>query len=170
MRKIILFFVTLALALATEHTVNNAKSTIDFQITKMLFIDVEGTFEHFEGSIIVSHDKLISVNGIIATNSIKTDSDDRDNSLKDEGFFNTTEHASILFRSTKIEDTKLHAEVTIKGVTQSLVFKIVSFSTNPTGTRLELSSDVNRQDFGLAGMMSFAINDIAHVTTMLVAE
>jgi polyisoprenoid-binding protein YceI len=167
MKKIVLLLTTALFTFASPQSVDSDTSSVNFEVTKMFFIDVQGSFEKFSGTIEVEHGNLIAVNGVIQATSVHTENEERDTNLNTEGFFNTNKYPSIIFASTKIEGTTLYADVTVKGITQNLAFKINHFSSDIAGSQLQLSSDVDRQDFGVNGTMGFAITDIAHVTATL---
>lgn len=85
--------------------------------------------------------------------SIKTGIEMRDRHLKKSEYFDVTKFPKITLRTTKIElvandDYKITCDITIKGITQSLV---IFSKINYSGSWLTVNSvfDLNRLNFGV---------------------
>jgi polyisoprenoid-binding protein YceI len=104
---------------------------------------------------VVEDGKLKSANATIAVESIDTDNEKRDGHLKSEDFFHASEYPEITFSSTKVMGSKLHGNLTIRGVTRPVVLDLelkgpVKHPFNgKTVYGLNLSGTIDRTDFGL---------------------
>ncbi|MDQ6634830.1 MAG: YceI family protein [Gemmatimonadota bacterium] len=133
-------------------------SGVSFQIRHFVS-RVRGKFKDFKGTI--SADPESWQNGTIdveiATSSISTDNDRRDNHLKSNEFFAADSFPTITFKSTRIErtgdDAKIHGNLTIRGVTKPVVLdgKFSGLMKSAQGDRVgfEATTTVNRLDYGV---------------------
>ena len=118
------------------------------------FTDVKGTLQYNEADPTQS-----SVEVAIATASVDTRADQRDNHLRSADFFDSEHFPNITFRSTRVERTspdtgRLTGDLTIRGVTHpvSLDVKREGRGKDPWGgERLGYSATtiVDREEFGL---------------------
>jgi polyisoprenoid-binding protein YceI len=67
--------------------VDKEYSSIKFEASKMLFVDVNGEFTNFSGTINVENNKLTNINGLVSIGSINTNDDERDDYLKADDYF-----------------------------------------------------------------------------------
>lgn len=170
MNKIILILLFTLSLFATEYTVDKQQSSIKFKATKFLFVEINGTFSEFEGSIILSKDsKITQIKGDIKANSINTNEEKRDTTLKGNDFFNIKQFPSIKFSSHKIVNDKVFAIVTIKGIKKELVFKITNIEQTDTSLKFSLSSIIDRQKFMLNNTMSSVVSDNIDVKSNIIA-
>jgi polyisoprenoid-binding protein YceI len=127
------------------------------------FTKVTGRFDDFSGVVSWdAHDPTrSSVELTIQIASVNTGNDKRDGHLKSPDFFDAENHPTLTFRSRKIEKTdrehhfKVHGDLTIRGVTQSVVvdLEVLGFAEMPgMGTRggFLASTTIDRQDYGVS--------------------
>lgn len=124
-----------------------------------LISKVRGTFEEFEGEIVIADDLAESTaNATIHLNSINTGTAQRDNHLRSSDFFEVDENPVMTFKTTAVrpdgDDYVVTGDLTIKGVTRSVEVAVEFLGVGPDpwgGTRVgfEAKAKINRKDFGL---------------------
>jgi polyisoprenoid-binding protein YceI len=127
-------------------------SEIGFKVKHLMISSVRGNFGVFNGEISEDGDLTFSID----TNSINTNSVDRDNHLKGGDFFDVENHPRITFtaKNVDVKSNNVTGELTIKGVTKEVTMnsEYNGVSVDPWGNTkhgLEVSGKVNRSDFGL---------------------
>jgi polyisoprenoid-binding protein YceI len=142
-----------------------AHTRVGFMAKHMMVSKVRGTFNEFEGTITVAENPLEStVTATIATASVHTRQEMRDNHLRSGDFFEAEKYPTIDFRSTGIKshagaEFVLDGELTIKGVTKpvELVVEFEGATTSPYGQSLfgfSASTEIDREDWGLTYNMA----------------
>ncbi|EGQ26291.1 YceI like family protein [Sporosarcina newyorkensis 2681] len=145
----------------TNWIVDNSHSHIGFSVKHMMVSKVKGTFEDYTATVEAEDMTDLStanISFVIQTASINTKSEDRDNHLRGEDFFDAEQYPTITFQSKNIEkdgdDYKITGDLTIKDVTKHVTFD-VSFNgkgKNPWGVDVygfEGEMKLNREEFGL---------------------
>lgn len=166
----IFFILILSLsAVADTFIVQSNNSKINFSVDKFLFIGVDGEFTKFKGKITVDNNIVTAINGIVDVNSLNTDNQRRDKDLKEEGYFNAPQHQYINFKAVAIDDKKLEATITIKGITKKVMFNIDEMKSTATKLTIKISSVVNREEFMLNGSLSSVIDNDVKVSATLQA-
>ena len=85
-------------------TVDAAHSKVGFSVKHMGISTVRGEFTKFEGSLEIGEDlSNTKIRGIVKTNSVDTNEDQRDEHLRSPDFFEAERHPSLSFESTRIE-------------------------------------------------------------------
>jgi polyisoprenoid-binding protein YceI len=165
MKRLSILFIALALLIplnapAQMYNVDPARTTIQFKVKNMGFMNVKGTFEKFKGTVDVDGADITKskVDVSIETASINTGIDKRDNHLRSPDFFDAIKYPAMTFVSTKIEAgtdkdmLKVTGNLTIKGVTKPVVLSV----EGPKNLQGDLkrgasaTTSVNRQDFGVS--------------------
>ncbi|SFJ28171.1 YceI family protein [Myroides guanonis] len=136
-------------------------SNIGFSIKHMMFTNVKGSFEKYDGSLKMNESDFenaqIEFSAEIA--SISTNNTDRDAHLRSADFFDAEQFPTLKFKSTSIvkkgdHDYDLTGDLTIHGVTKPVLLK-AEFSglmKDPFGNTkigLNINGKVNRKDWGL---------------------
>ncbi len=154
-----------------ELTVDTKASSIDFKAKEMLFITVDGNFSDFSGVISVEGDTITAINGVVSVISLDTDNARRDDHLLSSDFFNEVVYKSIVFKSTKITDDSVVADITIKNITKPVTFKMKSLEVSEQGVKIKLAAVVDRTEFDIDNnFMSSIVFDNIDVTSTLVAK
>lgn len=136
-------------------------SSVNFSVKHMVISQTKGSFANYTLKVeSTGHDFLdAKIELEIEVNSLSTNMPDRDNHLRSADFFDAAKYPVIKFISksmTKINDEEyqLIGDITIKGITKSIEFKvnyggqvIDPWGNNRAGFTLEGSID--RFDFGL---------------------
>jgi polyisoprenoid-binding protein YceI len=138
---------------------DTAHSEVSFTVRHLMVSKVRGTFNTFEGEIVVAENPLDSaVNATVDMSSIDTREEARDNHLRSSDFFSVEQHPQMVFRSTSLrpagEDFVLLGDLTIKNVTKpvELTLEFNGVSPDPWGgTRAGFTAktDISRKDFGV---------------------
>ena len=164
-----------ASAAVETYVIDPVHSSVGFSV-RHFFTKVPGTFTKFTGTITVDRDNLekSSVVAEIDVGSVSTANEKRDGHLKSPDFFDVAKFTSITFTSTSWKKTgdstfDVTGDLTIHGVTKSVVLKVTSLGFGPgmMGAQLsgwDASVTINRSDFGVNGpaMLGTALgNDVA---------
>lgn len=168
MKMILSFLLTVATSFCclsqTLYTPTDAGSKVHFTI-KNFAIKTGGDLQGLKGSIHFdpakpgSSDFTVSVE----TNTIDTDSEMRDEHLKESEYFDVAKYPTINFKSTKVTPSTaagryyLFGDLTIKGITKPVQF---GFSATPKddGYLFEGEFEINRLDFKV-GEKSISLQD-----------
>ena len=149
-------------ASATEWEVDRAHSAVNFSINHF-FTPVDGSFDDYHADIQFDPENLEAshIQVVIPVESVNTRNDRRDNHLKSEDFFNSSEWQNITFSSTSIEQTGnnefvARGELTIRDVTHSfdLPFELLGVMDHPMQENTKVagitaSAELNRTDYGV---------------------
>ena len=144
----------------TKWAIDPTHSEIGFKVKHMMFTNVSGKFDQYDGSIETEENDFTTakVSFAASIDSIDTRNTDRDNHLKSADFFDAEQFPTLNFKSTNIQgngsEYEITGDLTIKGITK-LVTLNAEFSglmTDPWGNTkvgLNLDGKINRKDFGL---------------------
>jgi len=143
-----------------SYQIDPAHSSIEVVARHLMATKVRGAFGAFTGEITIGDsaaDSSVSVE--IDTNSINTNSEDRDGHLRSPDFLDVENHPTAAFASTTVADKGdgayvLNGDLTLAGVTKPVAidFAFEGQATDPWGNSRALFSgktEVNREDFGL---------------------
>lgn len=140
-------------------TVDAGHSTIGFVVRHLVVAKVRGQFTDFAGTITVGDDPLTSkVEATVQAVSIATRDEGRDGHLRGGDFFDVENHPTWTLVSTGIDAAGrgyvLHADLTIKGVTQQVDFDLEFDGVavdpwNNTKAGFTAEAEISRKDFGL---------------------
>lgn len=136
--------------------VDASHSEIGFSARHLMVSKVRGTFKDFDAVVTVAQPfELSTVEATVQLASIDTNSADRDVHLKSPDFFDVENNPSMTFTSTKVTDSTLEGQLTIKGITRPVSFDLDfgGVSADPWGgTRagFEATTEINRKDFDLS--------------------
>jgi polyisoprenoid-binding protein YceI len=135
--------------------VDNSHSEVQFKIKHMVISTVSGYFLDFTAKAESEDDTFQGANFEFEANidSINTKNPQRDEHLKSDDFFKSSEFPTMKFVG-KLDGDKLNGDLTIKGVTKSVSLDadFGGVITDPYGNQrsgFELTGEINRKDFGL---------------------
>ncbi len=169
---------------ATEtYNIDPVHSSVGFSI-RHVFSKVPGTFSKFSGTITLDRTNLeaSTVEASIDINSVNTASEKRDADIKKPEFFDVAKTPTITFKSTSWkktgEDTyDVTGDLTIKGVTKSVVLQVKQLGFGPglMGAYVsgwDVTTTLNRHDFGVdgPGWLGKAIGEEVAVTISIEAD
>ena len=161
-----------ARAAVETYTIDPVHSSVGFSI-RHVFSKVPGSFSKFSGTIVVdqANAAVNTVDATIEIGSVNTASEKRDGHLQSPDFFDAAKFPAITFKSkswakTGADTYDVTGDLTIKGVTKSVVLKVKSLGFGPgmMGTPVsgwEATATINRRDFGVDGpaMLGHAVGD-----------
>ncbi|MBZ4219158.1 MAG: YceI family protein [Chlorobium sp.] len=151
-----------SLATATQWNIDPDHSNVGFSVSHLMVSHVKGNFNKYSGVVDIN-DKDITkskVDVTIDASSINTNVQKRDEHLKSADFFDVAKYPTLTFVSKKWTSStngalKVAGDLTIHGVTKSVVLNVAPFSKESRdpwgGTRrgTSASTTINRKDFGL---------------------
>lgn len=153
---------TVVMPQVTTWGVDPAHSVAEFKVRHMMISNVKGHFSGITGSLKLNEADVTKsgVEASIEAASLNTREPQRDAHLKSADFLEVERFPALSFRSTRVErnedgDLKVTGDLTIRGVTRSVVFAVENLSEpskDPWGNvRIGLSATtkINRKDFGL---------------------
>jgi polyisoprenoid-binding protein YceI len=167
MKRLISFFIVAVLMaplnlFASTWIIDSDHTTAQFKVKHLMISNVKGVFEKVSGTLTLD-DKDISrskVDVVINIASVNTNIKKRDDHLRSADFFDAATFPTMIFTSSKVEQTgigklKVSGNLTIKGVTKPVVLDVDGLTSeikDPWGnTRRGASAttSVNRKDFGV---------------------
>ena len=180
---LLLGIATAASAAVETYAIDPVHSSVGFSV-RHFFTKVPGSFTQFSGMITVDRDNLenSSVAVTIDVGSVSTANEKRDNHLKSPDFFDAAKFGTITFKSTAWKKTgessyDVTGDLTIHGVTKSVVLKVNSLGFGPgmMGAQLsgwDASVTLNRNDFGVNGpaMLGTALGSDVAVSITVEAD
>ena len=142
--------------------IDPAHSRAEFKVKHMMISNVKGSFTGLSGTLKLDETDYTrsTVEATIDVSTISTGDPQRDGHLKSADFFDAETFPTITFKSSNIDSTggpdyEATGDLTIRGVTKAVIFKVEDVSTpakDPWGKQrigLSASTKINRKDFGL---------------------
>lgn len=161
-----------AYAQAQPHTIDKAHSQINF-VAEARFISAHGNFGKWEAEVVLDPAKIeaSSVKITIDAASINTQSDGRDNHLRNKDFFDVQQFPKITFVSKKIvkvDDRKFNVvgDMTIRNVTKEVTIPLTKILYEGGRGRFKGTFELNRTDFGMT--YNSALNKIEDIVQVSV--
>lgn len=134
-------------------------SKVGFEVPHLVISTVEGSFQNFEGSLVIDKDfSKSNLDAVVKIDSINTGVEKRDTHLKSADFFDSAKYPQMTFKSTgikgKADAFKLSGDLTIRGIKKKVTFdaKYLGAVTDGYGNRkaaFQATTKIKRQDFGL---------------------
>ena len=161
-----------ASAAVETYVIDSVHSSVGFSIRHFVS-KVPGSFTKFSGAIVVDRDNLehSSVEATIDVGSVSTANEKRDAHLKTPDFFDAAKFGSMNFKSKAWKKTGADAfdvtgDLTIHGVTKTVVLKVklLGFGPGMMGAKLsgwEATTTLLRSDFGITGFPGMLGDDVA---------
>ncbi len=144
---------------AGTYTIDASHSVVEFVVRHLGLAKVRGSFNEFEGSIVVAENVEDSkVDVVITAASIDTRDEGRDNHLRSPDFLNTDANPTLEFHSTAVRrkgsQWLVDGDLAVAGQTRpvTLTVDFEGSAVDPWGgTRIGFAAEtkVNREDFGL---------------------
>jgi len=137
--------------------IDPARSTVEFNVTKLGFSDVTGTFRESAGDVRYDPSNIAasSIRWRVRVASVATDDSRRDQSLQASEYFDAAHHPELTFESRGARPAPdgafiVTGDLTMRGVTRRLT-TTVRVRPQAPGPSFETSFEVNRYDYGIAG-------------------
>ncbi len=135
--------------------VDPAHTLLTFTARHLMVTKVRGTFSDFTATVEVGSSFPDSkVTATVQLASVSTGSADRDNHLRSGDFFDVENTPEMTFVSTRVTESSLEGDLTIKGVTKPVVFDLtfLGVAQDPWGNTkaaFEAETEVQRKEWGL---------------------
>lgn len=141
--------------MAIKWNLDPSHSEITFKVRHMMISNVKGSFNTFTAEMEAEDDtfKNAKVKATIQTDSISTNSADRDKHLKSEDFFNVEANPQITFETDSLNN-EITGNLRMNGVTKPVQLDVEfgGINVDPYGqTKAGFSFEgkIKRSDFGL---------------------
>lgn len=143
------------------YKIDTAHSDIMFKVKHLMISTVTGVFKKFDATLDVNEADLANAKVWFEADvdSVDTKSEQRDQHLKSDDFFNAEKYPKMIFKSTGIEKVSdeeytLHGDLTIRDVTKPVDLKVEYNGevTDPWGQKrmgFEVNGKINRREYGL---------------------
>jgi len=140
------------------YTIDPTHSNVEFAVKHMMITTVKGRFADVKGTLELPERGQPKVNVTIATASVDTRTEKRDEHLRSADFFDVATYPEIHFVSTSAERTDdgwtLVGDLTIKGITRPVALNVIEEGAgiDPWGNQkiaFSATGKFNRSDFGL---------------------
>jgi len=153
------------------YRVDTGRSNIGFQVEHFPFSTVKGSFNRFDGGLTLPEGNNPSRQALllVKADSMVTGNDELDDYLKSATFFNATQFPDIIFVSTGFEllggsTAKLYGDLTLRGITRSLVFTVHIDNTASQDADINQAvvihadADLQRSEYGMHAL-SLLVSD-----------
>lgn len=155
--------------------IDSAHSDVSFWVRLLGFTKVRGTFDDFEGTIVLAEDPLdSSVNAVIKSVSVNTRNPRRDKDLQKDDYLGSEQYPTITFASTGVrvdgDSFLVDGDLTIRAVTQQVTLNLEpkGFGEGADGSpqaKFAASTEVSSAAFGVTlGKAKAVIGDKNTVT------
>lgn len=175
--------IQLASAATETHTIDAVHSSVGFSIRHFV-AKVPGKFNQFSGQLTLDRANLAnsSVEATIASTSINTGNQKRDDHLRGADFFDVAQYPAITFKSRKWTQTgentfDVAGDLTLKGVTREVVLKTTFLGFGPGMGGAQLSGwegtvTIDKKRFNMAdpAMLDAALGDEVAITINVEAK
>jgi polyisoprenoid-binding protein YceI len=144
----------------TNWVIDPTHSDIQFKVKHLVITTITGSFKEFTGTVSADENfEDARIDFETGIHSISTNNEQRDEHLKSADFFEADKFPKLTFKSTSFrkkdeDEFELTGNLTIKGVTKPVTFKVEYAGTmkDPWGNikaGFELKGAVNRKEYGL---------------------
>ncbi|KAB8029850.1 YceI family protein [Fluviispira multicolorata] len=139
-----------------KYQLDQKESKVEFSVQNFVFMTVNGQFDKFQGKLQITKKFTDSkVEATVETKSINTDNSSRDKHLRSGDFFEVEKYPKMIFIGKSftgdLNSFKIIGDLTIKGITKSIVFEGKSMSPKNADKELfNIDTKVNRNDFNLS--------------------
>lgn len=153
-----------------------SKSALFFQINHEAGFTL-GTFDHFTATADLNDEgtQIQSIQATIDMASINTRNAIRDEGLKSDMFFDSTQFPQAHFESTSSAGDEITGQLMLKGFTQPITLKAV-IDTTTVPSIITLKGSFNRHDYGITYNATYprtkqkVIGDTVDVTVTLATK
>ena len=146
---------------AGTYALDASHSELGFRVRHLGISNVDGTFNDFEGTIVVPETGLDGMTATVTaqTASIDTDNERRDGHLQSPDFFSAEEHPTVTFQTTNVEPLggnrfRMTGDLTMRGTTRPVTLEGEYLGAAMMGETqkigFEASGELTRQDWGLS--------------------
>lgn len=151
-------------ALSAPYTLDKSHAHVTFQVGHLGFSTVHGQFRKFDANITFDPDNVeaTQVNFVIDAASVDTFWEKRDDHIRGKDFLDVANHPEITFVTTSVKPTgaetaEVSGDLTIRGVTNSVVFQATlnkmgpsPFNPNQTIAGFSVTGQIDRTKYGVS--------------------
>lgn len=157
--------------------IDPARSAVSFQSKMLGFMTARGTFDDFEGKIILAESPLDStVKAVVRTESVNTKNARRDRDLRQEGYLSVEKYPTMTFASTAVrpqgDSFVVEGDLTVLAVTKQVVLELTPQGFDSTGgrdtVRFVATTAISNKEVGVTKGSAF-IGDRTLITLDIVA-
>lgn len=158
--------------------IDSARSEVAFQVRILGLLKSRGTFDDFEGTIVMADDPLDStVNAVVRTGSVNTRNKKRDQDVQNAGYLDVPTYPTMTFASTGVRVDGDHflvdGDLTALAVTKQVTLRLVAkaFETGADGkpaARFSAGTSISNKAVGVTKGAAF-IGDTTAITLEIVA-
>ena len=175
MKKVFfLFAIILSIGVNAQTTwkLDPVHAKMTFTVVHLGLSEVDGVFKDFSATITSSKDDFSDAvfEATADLKTVTTNNERRDGHLQKEDMFDTANHPNLIFKSTGIEKVKdkkfkLTGDLTIKGITKSVVLDLTLLGTaeHPRSKKMisgfKVSGTVKRTDYGVGQMPAMMVSE-----------
>jgi len=144
-------------------SIDRAHSRVTFTVTKWGFVEVEGRFFDFSGTIAydAAHPEGSRVDWRVQITSVETGAAKRDQALQGREYFDTAQHPEMRFVSQRVRalaanQVEVQGLMTIRGQTRPLIINVTCGGTHTvpgegTFDIFQTEFTLNRYDYSVVG-------------------
>ena len=145
------------------YSLDKNHARVGFSVVHFGISNVEGNFKIIDATLGAKKTDFTdaSISFTADVNSINTDVEYRDNDLKSANYFDAVKFPTITFKSTSFKklagkNYRLSGNITIHGITKSVVFNVIYNGQAVTAMKkptagFTITGTINRLDFGVGG-------------------
>jgi len=135
---------------AKEFIVNCNESNVRFSLVYQKEKAINGIFKDFDGLIIYdAENKIESIKGFIDISSVETQNSFLNELIVSEKILNAKKYSEMELYSTKIEDSKVYADLLINGAKRNVEFQLVNNGILLDKLYFTLSTTIFKDSFDL---------------------
>jgi len=173
-----LFLSTSTVATAADlYTVHEDHTWVTFSVSHAGWANARGMFRNVSGDITFDQDDVTnsSVSVVIASESLDTNSEQRDRDMGGADFLNVVEFPEITFDSTRIEQTGertaiVYGDLTMVGVSREVALDVVwnnemplPWDASTIKTGFSATATIDGTDFGMNQLVAFGLGPVIEV-------
>lgn len=156
-------------ALGAERFVfDKAQTIITFFASSLDLLDITGTFDDYDGSLLFNeiHPDESQVNIVLRSSGIRTSNRALDSMLRGKHWFNSDQFPEIRFVSTKVlvtgsKTALMVGNLTLRGRTKPIVFAVRFESVSGSDKRsFEATATIKLSDFDLAYFPALVVKNV----------
>ncbi len=169
---------TTSLATAADnYKIHEDHTWVTFDVSHAGWANARGMFRNVSGDIVFDKDDVTksSVSVVIKSDSLDTNSEQRDRDMGGADFLNMVEFPEITFKSTRIEQTGertavIYGDMTMIGVSREVALDAVwnnemplPWDASTIKTGFSATATINGVDFGMNKLVDFGLGPVINV-------
>jgi polyisoprenoid-binding protein YceI len=166
-----------AVQAADSYKIHEDHTWVTFSISHAGWANARGMFRNVSGDIVFDKDDVTnsSVSVVIASESLDTNSEQRDRDMGGPDFLNMAEFPEITFKSTRIEQTGdrtavIYGDMTMVGVSREIALDAVwnnemalPWDATAIKTGFSATATIDGVDFGMNKLVDFGLGPVINV-------